>query len=101
MLDGNCSIRILNILDGIMPDFHCVPKHTTAKIEVDVTYPVPNEIMIPYLLMIFAAGIFGATILELVLNKLEWYISPLVTRIQKRYNFITERNRLETMNGHP
>jgi len=53
------------------------------------------------LLFIFAVGLFGGTIVELLYNKLDWFLIPLCNTVTKRYNYTIERNRLETMNGHP
>ena len=53
------------------------------------------------LLFILCVGILGAVIVELLYNKSDWYLTPLVNRVVRRYNFTVQRNRLRTMNGHP
>jgi len=53
------------------------------------------------ILFIFCAGILGSVIVELLYNKSDWYLTPLVNRVVRRYNFTVERNRLRSMNGHP
>lgn len=53
------------------------------------------------ILFIICAGILGIVIVELLYNKLDWYLTPLVDYCIKRYAFVQERNRLSTMQGHP
>jgi hypothetical protein len=93
----------VNVFSG-WPKWDCTP------IFVDVNYfdtqsiPNPPPITIEFvigILFIFAAGILAATIIELLYNKLDWYLTPLVNRVVRRYNFTVQRNRLRSMNGHP
>ena len=53
------------------------------------------------LLFMLCAGILGVAIVELLYNKSDWYLTPLVNRVVRRYHWTIERNRLRTMQGHP
>jgi hypothetical protein len=53
------------------------------------------------LLFVICAGILGGVIVELLYHKIDWFLTPLVNRVVRRYNYTVERNRLTTMQGHP
>lgn len=94
-----CFMNVFRIFDGKIPEYQCSPvSHTWGTVESDFTMP---ESLGVQLLFIFAVGILGTTVIELLNNKLDWFLDPLTNRIEKRYHFIRERNRLNSMNGHP
>lgn len=43
------------------------------------------------LLFMLASAILGIVIVELLYNKIDWYIDPLVERVKKRYEFVQNR----------
>jgi len=53
------------------------------------------------LIMLIAVGIFGMTLCELMFNKFDYLLSPITILVKRRYDFVIERNRLESMKGHP
>ena len=92
-----------NIFHG-WPNWECTPQfvdvnYTTIQ-SIQTSPPITIELMVG-ILFIICAGILGATIIELLYNKLDWFLTPLVNRVVKRYNFTIERNRLRSMQGHP
>ena len=53
------------------------------------------------ILFVVLSGILGAIIVELLYNKVNWFLDPLYNRVVRRYYWTLERNRYRTMNGHP
>ncbi len=53
------------------------------------------------ILFVICAGMLGMIIIELLYNRIDWYLTPLVNRVVRRYNYTINRNRYRTMNGHP
>jgi hypothetical protein len=88
-----------------LPEYVCTPHWVTLG--YNETIPVlKSTLNIPemfevQLLVLFATLIFGIIILELVDKKFGYLIDPVVVIFQKRYDYVTQRNRLQTMNGHP
>lgn len=97
----NCVIRWWNIFSEKLPDWNCWEAPPNLVVDSQFTWGFSIETVVPYTLFIFGVGLFGATLIEWLNNKLEWIIDPLIKKIQERYSFVVERNRLKTMNGHP
>ena len=51
--------------------------------------------------LILCAGLLGVLIVELMDKKFGYLIDPIVIFVLKRYDYVIERNRLLSMNGHP
>ena len=86
------------------PKWDCTPQfvdvnYTTVQ-SIQTSPPFTIELMVG-LLFLFCAGILGVIIIELLYNKSDYFLTPLVNRVVRRYNFTIERNRLRSMNGHP
>tara|TARA_R110002126_G_scaffold94375_1_gene222813 strand:- start:15 stop:377 length:363 start_codon:yes stop_codon:yes gene_type:complete len=88
-----------------LPEYVCTPQFvpldyfdTVVGAESSVNLP---EMFGVQMLVLFATLIFGIIILELVDKKFGYLIDPVVIIFQKRYDYVTQRNRLQTMNGHP
>ena len=98
-----CSFRWWNIFDGKIPDYNCKDFYTDYMLEPVKAANSFNPSTETYVGMLFliAASILGIAIVELLHNKTDWYITPLVNRVVKRYRYTLERNRLATMQGHP
>ena len=43
------------------------------------------------MLFILASAILGIVIVELLYNKLDWYLDPLVEKVKKRYEYVQSR----------
>jgi hypothetical protein len=67
---------------------------------VESSVSLPLEALVG-MLFIICAGILGGIIVELLYNKSDWFLTPLVNRVVKRYHYTIQRNRLRSMNGHP
>lgn len=98
-----CIFRWWDIISGIFPEYVCTDYYINYIIEPLKTINLfnPTVEMGVGILFLFAVGILGVTITELLANKLDWYLTPLVNRVVKRYRYTIQRNRLNTMNGHP
>jgi hypothetical protein len=75
-----------------------VIKTNYSTVESSVSLPLEAWVG---MLFIICAGILGGIIVELLYNKSDWFLTPLVNRVVKRYNYTIQRNRLRSMNGHP
>lgn len=87
-------------------DFPNIILQCANKIRTDGVSEAPNDFnpgieWAVGILFLIAVGILGSTIVELLYNKSDWYLTPLVNRVVKRYNFTLQRNRLRTMSAHP
>ena len=80
--------------------YRCVEKLSSPNVTVqnEVSFSIDVYIGI---LFVICAGMLGMIIIELLYNRLDWYLTPLVNRVIRRYNYTIERNRLTTMQGHP
>lgn len=102
MIKEVCHFRLLEKLSAFeTPDWYCADKMVGDVGEASVTSFEPSISLVVGVFMMLAIGMFGVTLVELLNNKLDWYITPLVNRVNRRYMFVIERNRLRTMNGHP
>ena len=94
----------VNIFTG-WPKWDCTPHFVPVDYfdEVIETVNTFNPTVETYvgLLFLFAASILAITIIELLYNKLDWFLTPLIGKITKRYRYTIQRNRLRSMNGHP
>ena len=72
--------------------------NTNTTVQAELPHNI--EVMVG-ILFIFAVGVLGSVIIELLNNKLDWFVDPLVKLVNKRYAHVQSRNRLHTMNGHP
>ena len=75
-----------------------VVKSNYNTVESSVNLPLEAWVGI---LFVVLSGILGVVIVELLYNKSDWFLTPLVNRVVKRYNYTIQRNRLRSMNGHP
>ncbi len=87
------------------PSYDCSPQFvpidfTNTIIQSTSTFNPTVETYVGFLFII-ASSILGITIIELLYNKADWFLTPLVNCVVKRYNYTIERNRLLTMRGHP
>ena len=80
--------------------WRCVEVASSPNITIQSEVNFSIEIWVGVLFMM-CAGILGGLIVELLFNKSDWFITPLVNRVIRRYNYTVERNRLLTMQGHP
>lgn len=88
-----------------LPEYVCKPQfvplgYFDTVVGVESTINLP-EMFGVQMLILFATLIFGIIILELIDKKFGYLIDPVVVIFQKRYNYVTQRNRLRSMNGHP
>jgi hypothetical protein len=88
-----------------LPSYDCSPQFvpidfTNTIIQSTSTFNPTVETYVGFLFII-ASSILGITIIELLYNKADWFLTPLVNCVVKRYNYTIERNRLLTMRGHP
>ena len=92
-----CSITWWNFPDVT---WRCVEKISNPNVTVqnEVSFSIDVYIGI---LFVICAGMLGMIIIELLYNRLDWYLTPLVNRVVRRYNYTIQRNRLRSMNGHP
>jgi hypothetical protein len=70
----------------------------SVTIQSEVSFSIETWVGI---LFMICAGILGMIIIELLYNKIDWYLTPLVNRVVRRYHYTIQRNRLRSMNGHP
>ncbi len=75
-----------------------VIKSNYNTVESSVSLPLEAWVGI---LFVICAGVLGAIIVELLYNKVNWFLTPLVNKVVRRYHYTINRNRYDTMNGHP
>ncbi len=75
-----------------------VIKTNYSTVESSVSLPLEAWVG---MLFVICAGVLGAIIVELLYNKVNWFLDPLYNRVVRRYYWTLERNRLRSMNGHP
>ncbi len=75
-----------------------VIKSNYNTVESSVSLPLEAWVGI---LFVVLSGILGAIIVELLYNKVNWFLTPLVNKVVRRYHYTINRNRYDTMNGHP
>lgn len=100
----SCFVNVFKITSGKLPSYDCTPVFVPedfTRIVSESSLNVSLETLGISLLFIFAIGLFGATIVELLYNKLDWYLTPLTNLVEKRYRLSVKIRRLNTMNGHP
>ena len=80
--------------------YRCIEKlsNPLSTVQSEVHFTIEMYIGI---LFILCAGILGAIIVELLYNKSDYFLTPLVNRVVRRYRYTIQRNRYRTMNGHP
>ena len=80
--------------------YRCIEKlsNPLSTLQSEVHFTIEIYIGI---LFILCAGILGAIIVELLYNKSDYFLTPLVNYCVKRYSYVQTRNRLRSMNGHP
>ncbi len=104
-LKESCFLNWFKLLEVKLPSYDCTPHF--VSIEWEPTVRVPIELVLNYdgiisgIIMILAMGLLGGIIIELLYNKLDWYLDPLCKYVNRRYRIVIERGRLHTMNGHP
>lgn len=94
----------LNFFKFGIPTWDCSPKFVPVGYEETIIKSVMEIPMFQLGMEIFficAVGILGIIIVELLNNKFMYLIDPICHIIENRYNFVLERNRLSSMNGHP
>ena len=103
----HCFVNIFRLFSNPpeLPSYDCshqfVPIDYTDTVVNSVSSFNPTIEMYIGLLFIIAVSILGITIIELLYNKSDWYLNPLVNYCNKRYGYVIERNRLNSMKGHP
>ena len=80
--------------------FVCTEKISSPSVTVQSEAALTIDVYIG-ILFVLCAGMLGVIIIELLYNRLDWYLTPLVNRVVRRYNYTIQRNRLRSMNGHP
>ncbi len=80
--------------------FKCTEKLSSPSVTVQSDAVLTIDVLVG-MLFILCAGILGAIIVELLYNKSDWFLTPLVNRVVRRYHYTIQRNRLRSMNGHP
>jgi len=75
-----------------------VIKTNYNTVESSVSLPIDALVGI---IFVICAGVLGAIIVELLYNKVNWFLTPLVNKVVRRYHYTINRNRYDTMNGHP
>ncbi len=101
MSHSYCAVRFWNLLSGNLPDYHCTASdihNPSSNIANWPEWTAQSQLDILFLML---AGIAGILIVELAANRIDHLLNPLVWRVEKRYAYVQERNRLRTMNGHP
>lgn len=104
----SCFLNVYKIVYDFpsLPSYDCsiiyVPLDTfdTTIADAEMNYPTVEKITL-VLLFLVSVSVFGITIIELLYNKLDWYVQPLANIVIRRYKFVVERNRLQTMTPHP
>ena len=95
-------VELCSITWWEFPDitYKCIEKLSNPNVTVQSEVNLSVEVWVG-LLFLFCAGFLMAIIIELLYNKVDWFIDPLYNKVVRRYNFTIERNRLRTMQGHP
>ena len=95
-------VELCSITWWKFPDitYKCIEKLSNPNVTVQSEVNLSVEVWVG-LLFLFCAGFLMAIIIELLYNKVDWFIDPLYNKVVRRYNFTIERNRLRTMQGHP
>ena len=95
-----CSVTWWKIFRLELPNWHCVERviNPSSTIQTEVVFTIDVWVG---LLFVLCAGILGAIIVELLYNKADWFLTPLVNKVVRRYHYTINRNRYDTMNGHP
>jgi len=99
-----CSLTFWKLFYGELPSWECSPQFVPIDYfdtVVESTINISFETLGLSILFVFAVGILGATVVELLYNKLDWFITPLCNLINRRYRTVVEIRRLNSMNGHP
>jgi hypothetical protein len=101
-LPGKNMAELCSVTWWKFPDvtWRCVEVASSPSVTIQSEVNFSIEIWVGVLFMI-CAGILGSIIVELLFNKSDWFITPLVNRVVRRYHYTIERNRLTTMQGHP
>ena len=94
---SNCVITWWNFPDIT---FRCIEKITSPSVTTQSQVSLGIETWVG-MLFVLCAGLLGITIVELLYNRTDWFADPLCNRVVRRYRWTLERNRLETMQGHP
>ncbi len=92
-----CSLTWWNFPDVT---WRCIEKVSNPSTTIQSEAVITIEVYIG-ILFVICAGMLGMIIIELLYNRMDWYLTPLVNRVVRRYNFTVQRNRYSTMNGHP
>jgi len=106
------SIAWWKILDGEMPYWRVAehinityPKGLTPVIQevIEPTIHVNFEWIGGILLALFVTGLFCSIFVEWLNSPkgFERLVDPLARKVERRYEFVIERSRLASMNGHP
>ncbi len=80
--------------------WRCTEKISTPSVTVQSEVSFSIEVLVG-ILFVICAGMLGVIIIELLYNKSDYFLTPLIDKMRKRYNWTLERNRLRTMQGHP
>ncbi len=83
-----------------IPEWSCIEKPASLSVTVSEPFAVSIEAVIG-MFFVLIAGMLGILIVELLYNKSDYFLDPLVRLTVKRYCRVQERERLKTMNGHP
>mgnify|MGYP006919669382 CR=1 FL=1 len=75
-----------------LPEFiiQCTEKVYSPSLTVADSINLSTQSMVGMLFML-ASAILGIVIVELLYNKLDWYLDPLVERVKKRYEYVQSR----------
>ena len=98
--ETNCHIDFIESFSiGKIPEWTCkdvVLDFIIEPIEQVNTFNPTVELGVG-MLFVLLAGLLGSLIVELLFNKMDLFLNP----IEKKYQIVQSRKRLESMNGHP
>jgi len=85
-------VELCSITWWEFPDitYKCIEKLSNPNVTVQSEVNLSVEVWVG-LLFLFCAGFLMAIIIELLYNKVDWYLDPLVERVKRRYEYVQSR----------
>ena len=102
-MSESCFLNYFNIIHGNLPTWDCTPQLAYPSTEhvINSTMNVPMFQLGMETFFVCVIGLLGVIIVELIDSKFLYLIDPVCQIIERRHDFVIERNRLNSMNGHP
>lgn len=99
-----CVLTWSKIIDILFSNYECddSPWYYDETVSIpEMNLPVFDVSVQVEVVFVLLAALIGILIIELIENRFDYLLAPLVRIVMKRYRFVCERNRMSTMHGHP